>query len=363
MKPLGPMALPLSLLYGIGTKVFRKSFEAGFRERQVCRKPVLSVGNIEAGGTGKTPLVLSLCHWFLSRGRRPGIVSRGYGRKRSGHSRLVSKGEGLLLSPEEAGDEPALYATRFPDIPVAVSEDRREGVEMIQDLCDLILLDDGFQSLEIIPTLSFVFLPSFLAERPSAGLSDLLPSGPLREPVRVLDRATHWVMPSSGDPVNDMDQTEKVRRHLSGSVAPSGFRPILFQRYAIEGVDDFDRRRILGPKDLAGFKVALVVGIANPMRVLQSLRALGADVVGFLALPDHAQYTPMVWKKVAAFSTAMKEQGARLMLTTEKDRVKWSEAPSTDLSAGVLRGNTELLDPDRWGAVLSPFLSDAVRVR
>ena len=357
MRPLGPAALPLSLLYGLGAGLFRLSYESGLRERKSFKIPVLSVGNIEVGGSGKTPLVLALCQTLLAQGKRPGIVSRGYGRRNPGQDLFVCRGQGALVSPEESGDEPALYALRHPEIPVVVAVDRRRGVAMVEGLCEIVLLDDGFQSLEVRPAASLVFLPSFLAERPP-GWSDLLPSGPLREPAASLSRATHWVMSSSGNPGRDREREERVRHHLLEILPPEDLRPILFQRFLLSEVRDLSGGRIYRPEELSGLRVGVVAGIANPERVKESLRTLGAEVVGMLALPDHVSCTPPILSRIGLFAGQMKERGATLLLTTEKDRVKWSSPPTGELLTGVLFGETELMEKERWEELLAALLKE-----
>ncbi|MDA8028248.1 MAG: tetraacyldisaccharide 4'-kinase [Nitrospiraceae bacterium] len=355
MKPLGPAALPLSLLYALGAGLFRLGYESGILERKSFKIPVLSVGNIEVGGAGKTPLVLSLCRYLLALGKRPGIVSRGYGRRDPSRDLFVCRGQGALVSPEESGDEAALYAMRHPEIPVVVARDRRRGVAMMEGLCEIVLLDDGFQSLEVRPAASLVFLPAFLAERPP-GLSDLLPAGPLREPAGSLSRATHWVMTSAGDPDRDRKREERVRHHLLEILTPEDLRPILFQRFLLSEVRDLSGDRICRPEELSGRRVAVVAGIANPERVEGSLRSLGAEVVGMLALPDHVSCTPPVLSRIGLFAGQMKGQGATLLLTTEKDRVKWRNSPAGDLPVGVLKGEAELMEKEKWEELLSALL-------
>ncbi|MCL4486280.1 MAG: tetraacyldisaccharide 4'-kinase [Nitrospirae bacterium] len=357
MRPLGPAGLPLSLLYGLGTELFRLGYESGVLERKSFGLPVLSVGNIETGGTGKTPLVLSLCRFLLARGRRPGIVSRGYGRRHSGRDLFVCRGQGPLVSPEESGDEPALYAWRYPEVPVVVAKDRRRGVGMLEGLCEIVLLDDGFQSLEIRPSASLVFLPAFLSDRPPRW-SDLLPSGLLREPAGSLSRATHWVMVSTGDPDQDRMRGARVMDNLSGVLPPDGLRPLLFQRFLLSEVCDMEGRRLLLPGELSGRRVAVVAGIANPGRVEEGLRSLGAEVVGSLFLPDHVSYTLPILDRIEDFARKMKVRGATLLLTTEKDRVKWNASPTETLPIGILGGEAELQDGERWEALLAALLQE-----
>lgn len=350
MTPLGPPALPLALLYGMGARLFRWSYESGRRRRHRFPVPVVSVGNIEVGGTGKSPLVTALCRLALSLGRRPAVVSRGYGRLHPDRNLFVSRGEGEILLPvEHSGDEPALLARTIPGVPVVVAARREEGIRMVLPFCDLVILDDGFQSLEICPALCLVILPDFFRTR-GFRLTDLLPAGPLRENPRVLTRATHWIL--SGPP--DRAEESRIIAHLS---LPDT-RPVLRQQFRLESLLDFDGREGAPIDGLSGLPVALVVGVGKPERVESQLKALGADLRGTLVLPDHAPFTPATRGKIDAFAREMRGRGASLILTTQKDRIKWTELPTVALPVLILAGRTELVDPDRWRPLLTTLFKD-----
>ena len=355
MKPLGPAGWPLSLLYGAGAALFRRSYESGLLKRERFSLPVISVGNIEAGGTGKSPLVVALCKRLSHAGIRPGVVSRGYGRSRPGENLLVSRGEGLLVPVERAGDEPALLAHKVPTVSVAVAADRREGIRLLEGLCDLVILDDGFQSLEILPTHSLVFLPEALSRR-TMGVRDLLPAGPLREPPGVLSRATHWVFRRQEDPSAEEGERElRLRKNLLTMLGPAGMRPILSVVFRLARLREFDGGEAGPVETLSGRRVAVVAGIANPGRIGQALQSRGARMVGLLALPDHAPFTPEIQQKIVHFAREMSSRRAEILLTTEKDRIKWSHCPETPLPFFILEGETRLLNSEDWDSLLTPL--------
>ena len=353
MNPLGPAAWPLALLYGAGVTLFRKSYEAGLLGREHVPLPVISVGNIEAGGTGKSPLVAALCQRFSRAGIRTGVVSRGYGRTRSRENRLISRGEGLLVPVEEAGDEPAVLAAKVPGVRIAVAADRREGIRLLEGLCDLVILDDGFQSLEILPALSLVFLPELLFRR-RPGIRDLLPAGPLREPPRVLTQATHWIVRRREARSGEVrEREEALRKNLRAMLGEEGMRPILPVEYQLVRFRDFAGGVANPVEALSGRTVAVVAGIANPRRIVQDLESFGARVAGLLALPDHAPFTPELRETLAGFSRKRASEGAEILLTTEKDRIKWSQCPGGPLPVFVLEGETRLLDTGAWDRTLA----------
>ena len=161
------LLLPLSLLYGTAMWLRRSS-----AERKVYPVPILSVGNLVIGGSGKTPFVIALSRYFSD--RRVAIVSRGYGRKSKGLMEVSRQGE-VLMEVARSGDEPMLMARALPDASVIVSEDRAAGIERaIEEGARLILLDDGFNRVEI-EKFEILLEPAVLPNRLP------LPSGPMRE--------------------------------------------------------------------------------------------------------------------------------------------------------------------------------------
>lgn len=212
---------------------------------------------------------------------------------------------------------------------------------MVADSGDIVLLDDGFQSLEVLPEASLVFLPPMLPDR-LPGHGDLLPAGPLREHPRVLGRATHWIL--SGSPEEFPAKAERVRSHLARILPPEAFRPILGQRFVLSGILDGMGARIAEPASLRGARVALVLGIANPDRVIDQVAALGGVLQGVLVFPDHVPYDSLTRTRIHDFARHMEGKGATILLTTEKDQIKWTSPPTDALPIRVLEGEAELYD-------------------
>ncbi len=167
---------PFSLIYGAVQWIRRRAYGAGLLRSVRLPVPVVSVGNITLGGTGKTPFVIGLVRFFQQKGLKPCVLSRGYRRKGKGPS-VVCDGERIMLSPAEAGDEPYLIARKTKCI-VAVGSNRLEAFKLVEHLSpDVVVLDDGFQHLKIERDLDFCLIDG------TRGLGNglVFPAGPLRE--------------------------------------------------------------------------------------------------------------------------------------------------------------------------------------
>jgi tetraacyldisaccharide 4'-kinase len=204
-----------ALAYRGGLALRRAAYALGVRRTRTLACRVVAVGNLTVGGTGKTPLVELIARTLSSRGRRVAIVSRGYGRAGAAAIRLVSDGAALLLTPQEAGDEPFLLARRLAHeragVPVVVGRDRfRAGAFALQRFgVDVLLLDDGFQQRRLRKDVEIVCLDA----RAPWGHRGLLPRGILREPPAALARADFLVLTHAG-PLDDLDlpRTEATLR-------------------------------------------------------------------------------------------------------------------------------------------------------
>lgn len=253
----GAMLVGLSWLYGKVVAIRRWLYRNGLFRRQRLPVPVLVVGNRVAGGTGKTPLVLALLAHFQSRGWRPGVVSRGYGRTAGG---LVMVDAGT--SPDRAGDEPALIA-RNSGAPVAVCTRRARAGRALVDLgCDLIVSDDGLQHLALARDLEIEVIDG----QRGYGNARLLPAGPLREP-------TPWDFQGlrvvNGDSLQASDWPMRLE---SGHARPlAGGTPAPVSAFA-------------------GRRVHAVAGIGHPQRFFGGLRGQGIEVLEH-AFPDHHRYS------------------------------------------------------------------------
>ena len=299
---------PFSTLYGAITRARASLYERGtFRTVKLAR-PVVSVGNITTGGTGKTPLVEWVARTLAASGRRVCILTRGYGRRNPNRRVLVSDGTTVFSNPLEAGDEPYLLATNLSGVAAVISDPNRiaAGDGAIKHLLtDCFVLDDGFQHLRIARDLNIVTID---ATNPWGG-GQLLPLGRLREPIEGLKRADCIVL-TRCDQVRDIDH---LRLEL---VRMSGDRPIFESRMSNAGIVDMsDSEKIMTP---AG-PVAAFCGVGNPQSFLAQLRQDGFDPVLQRLFADHHIYTQA---DIDELVTSAEQAGARSLVTTAKDAVK-----------------------------------------
>jgi len=283
----------------------RLAYEAGLRRAATVPAPVVSVGNLTLGGTGKTPAAAWILERFLSAGRRPAVVSRGYG----GGIRevaVVSEGEGALLDSPPAADEAVMIARAFPKVPVLTGRDRSAAARRAAEEfgADVLLLDDGFQRIALRREFDLVLLRG---ERPF-GNGRVFPAGALREPVSVLRRADAILLTGRGG---------QASRGTVEAAAPG--IPIFSGELVPEDLLDPEGNRAGGPADLAGMGVVAVSGIANPDGFHDTLSRLGARLVASHVFPDHARYTEA---DAARLRSSLEARGADLIVTTEKDAVK-----------------------------------------
>ena len=282
----GWVLLPLSGLYWLLLKLRALLFRCGIYKSHKAHAPVIVVGNITTGGTGKTPTVIWLVNELRAKGFAPGIVSRGYGGSKSGTSMRVDADS----DPAVVGDEPVLLARRG-QCPVAVDSDRVQAATMlVDDGVDVIVTDDGLQHLRLQRDFEICVIDG---ER-GLGNQRLLPAGPLREP---------------SDRLNSVDQVL-----VNGSTKMPN--AIAFE---LQGSDACRLNGSLA-RPLQGFKdttVHAVAGIGNPKRFFDLLRAHGIQVIehGF---PDHAAITQADLQFGDDFDVFM----------TEKDAVKLSQKMS-----------------------------------
>jgi tetraacyldisaccharide 4'-kinase len=267
--------------------------------------PVVSIGNLTVGGTGKTPAVELAVRTLAEQGHRPAVVSRGYGRKTRG-IQIVADVATIRLEPEEAGDEPFLLARRLPGVPVVVGIDRWAAARVALESCGAtaIVLDDGFQQRTLATSLEIVMAR---ARRPW-GNGRLLPAGPLREPLRALARAD--VVVASG--IGDVRADEVVP--AAARYAPHA--PLLTATLAPVGCWDARRMEPVPLSRLEGARVVPFAGIAAPAAFAATLRELGVagDLVAF---PDHHWYSAADIRALEA-----RAADAEALVTTEKDWVR-----------------------------------------
>lgn len=299
---------PLSLLYGAVTRTRLSLYRRGTFVTTKLDRPVISVGNITTGGTGKTPLVEWVAKTLAGQGKRPCILTRGYGRKDPHVQVIVSDGYGVLASPMEAGDEPYLLAVNLSGIAAVISSADRiaAGQEAINDFgSDCFVLDDGFQHLRLARDLNIVTID---ATNPWGGGS-LLPFGRLRESREGLSRADCVV-------ITRCDQVRSLDALRSEIVKYTGNRPIFHSHMRTSRVSLLKN----GPGALSSpARLAAFCAIGNPSAFFEHLRRSGYELVLQKSFPDHHIFSQ---EEIDSLIESAKNAGANSLITTAKDAVK-----------------------------------------
>ncbi len=304
----------LDRLYGAAAAWRRRSVERHPGRRRRLARPVVSVGNLSAGGTGKTPVVAALAGRLVAMGERPAILSRGYRRAEEVPGVVVvSEGAGPIAPLARSGDEPWMLARAVPGAIVCVSPDRYlSGVLAERALGATVhVLDDGFQHVSLERDLNvLVTTPGEIAN------GRLLPVGRLREPLDAASRAHVLVVMGA-----NAEQAEGEAWTLGVSVSCGASRHLLAPVHVPAG-------RISGSAQTHGgdldpgdqSPVVVACGIANPDRFVKDIEASGWRVARAEIFPDHHRYRP---KDIVRLAAACAETAAVAVLTTDKDAVRF----------------------------------------
>ena len=323
----------LSLPYGVVVAARNRLYDGGVLRQQKLPRPVISVGNLTVGGTGKTPTVIFIAHILKDHGYRPAVLSRGYGGSANAPVNVVSDGNRIRMGWREAGDEPILIARAAPGIPVLTGSRRlltgRAAVETFG--ADVLILDDAFQHRSLFRDIDMVLLD---VARPF-GNGFLLPRGPLREPPDALRRAD--ILLRTGEAENG----EPLREAAS---LPS-FRAI----HKPQGVVAGGTQRIETVAALLGQKVFAFAGIGSPEAFRRSLTELGAAVVGFRVFPDHHPYDLSDIENLRRLAA---KSGAARIVTTEKDGVRLADFPDFLAELSLLRIAMEMTPNESFAGLI-----------
>ena len=280
--------------------------------------PIISVGNITVGGTGKTPTVIMIAKLLAATGWRPAVLSRGYAGSATSPVNIVSDGEKLLMFPAEAGDEPVLMAKNLPGIPVITGVKRYlTGQEAIGRFgVNILVLDDAYQHRQIHRDTNIVLLGG----SSPVGNGCLLPAGPLREPISALQRADMAVITgtTAGTPPNCEGGSPHLKRLL-----PEGL-PVYTGQHHPQQLIQAVSGNTVPLSDLEGKRVCAFSGIASPESFRQTIQGLGGIITTFLTFPDHHNYSG---KDICAIGETAKKDRADFTITTEKDGVKLGRYP------------------------------------
>lgn len=294
---------PLSALYSAVTRTRLSLYQRGTFRTTKLDRPVISVGNMTVGGTGKTPLVEFVSQTIGATGKKVCILTRGYGRQHPERQVIVSDGQAILTTPAEAGDEPYLLANNLLGLAAVIcSADRisaaRDAIEVFGTEC--FVLDDGFQHLRLARDLNIVTVDASNPWGSGQRGGQLLPHGRLREPLSGLRRADCVVL-TRCDQVNDLNPLRQQIRELIGEnpLFESTMKP----------------RRPPHPNG----PVAAFCAVGNPQSFFAQLKAEGYTVVIEQTYRDHHTYTQ---KDIDDLTNTATRAGARALITTAKDAVK-----------------------------------------
>ena len=321
-----------------------------FRSHQVgC--PVISIGNLTVGGTGKTPVVEKLARDLTDRGRKVAILSRGYKSvRRKGIAgdtapvRIVSEGGALLLDSKTAGDEPFMLAKNLRGVAVVVDKDRvacaRHAVTELES--DLLILDDGLQYLRLHRRFDIVLIDR---EAPF-GNEHILPRGTLREPPENLLRATHILITKcDGSDLSELHQRIRCYNRTA---------PIIECRHRPVDLQDFTTGESLPIASLQGLRAASLSAIASPESFEQGLRKLGVSLELTQSFADHHRYSK---RELTRFLKRCTRRGVSCILTTEKDAVRMPRLLNQELPIRYLRIEIEILKgEEHWNRMLEQIV-------
>lgn len=299
---------PFGLVYSLTQKLRATLYRIGIFKALRLPRPVISIGNITVGGTGKTPVTAYIARLLLEQGYKVAVLSRGYGGTLEGQIVVVSDGATVMLGPRECGDEPYLLASTVPGLMVVIGTDRYSAGQLaMQQLSpDVFLLDDGFQHLRLHRDLNILLLDS---SRPF-GNGWTLPAGLLREAATAARRADLIIL-------TRCPEGASVTPLVSGKPAFAASHRLV-DALPLTGGNTVPLAELQGPGFLA------FAGIAQPEFFFSALRDRGINVVGNLPFPDHANYNQAALDTIR---NALRSSGAEYAITTEKDGVKLKQLP------------------------------------
>ena len=343
---MNPTMLPFAAGFRLGVALRQSAYRRGWLKARRLARPVVSVGNLTAGGTGKTPLVAWVAKILLQRGWKPGILTRGYGRRSKADIIVITPGTGRRADPQEVGDEPALLARLLPEVPLVVCADRFRGGQAAEERfqVDTHILDDGFQHWALARDLDVVALDA----TQTISNWNLLPAGRQREPLTALRRAQMVVLTrtDTADPKALEERVSQV--HPAAKVFRSRTKPV--------GWSDAMSGEAVSVEDVRARKAAAFCGIGNPRAFFADLRRWGCTLVAEDAFRDHHVYTGEEMRQLAERAH---RKGASALLTTQKDAVKISASWKHRLPVLVCEIEAEILAAEDFATTLLSYLKKA----
>jgi len=311
--PKSKILLPLAGLFGMGVKLHETAYRHGWLKTERLDRPVVSVGNLSVGGTGKTPLVMFIAELLSRQGYNPAVLTRGYGRRRGVRMAVLAPSADRSPDPREVGDEPALLARALPQVPIIVCADRYRGGRQAEERfnVDVHLLDDGFQHRALARDVDVVALDATQELSKQA----LLPAGRLREPPAALGRA-HLVVVTRVELRDPRPLERQVRR-----ISPRA--EIFHAATRLCELVDVHTGRTYPPDAFQGEPIEAFCGIGNPGAFFADLQEWGFSVIGEHSFRDHYVYAGA---GLEALKMIARQSHAAALVTTEKDAMNLQPA-------------------------------------
>jgi tetraacyldisaccharide 4'-kinase len=336
----GTAFLPLSFSWEWFYRVRRSLYEYGVLKKQVFKVPVISVGNLSFGGTGKTPTIVWLADLLIEKGLTPVVLTRGYKGQLEHSSGLLKSGQKFRLNPFDYGDEPLMISNKMTKGAVIVGKKRADNlIKYFSDVNpDVVLLDDGFQHLQIYRSFNIVLFDATM----ELNLYKVAPMGYLREGMSALKDADAIVLSRA-----DMVTSEKLNKLTS--MLSEHFHhkpPVALTRYKPLGVFDVHDKYIFSIHELKGLKAIAVTAIASPDSFYRYLESFGVEITEKVSFPDHYFFTP---EDVNELLIKASQQSA-IILCSEKDMVKMKRVSLdtrilfTKVKVEFMSGETEMVN-------------------
>jgi tetraacyldisaccharide 4'-kinase len=312
----------MAALYGTGVRIRSRLYDRGMIQADVLPRPVISIGNITVGGTGKTPLTIHIARHLLEKGCSPVILSRGYGGSASAEGGVACDGRTVLMDAARAGDEPVMMAQALGRVPVMVGRNRfRSGQDALNRFSpDLFILDDGFQHRKLSRNLNILLMDS----TNPFGNGFLLPRGALREPPESVLRADAVVLTRSDDRDGAIRRFRAAATGVGIGTEVMNLPVFTCSRIPeIRGVVEAGGHilRQFSPPEIGGDGLFAFSGIARNDDFRKGLGESGFTVAGWADFPDHHPFGPDDMAKIVAEA---RSAGAAMLATTEKDWVRLS---------------------------------------
>ncbi len=328
----------LSHIYRLIWVIRKWLYSSGVFKTRKLPYPVICVGNLTTGGTGKTPAVIAITRIINNMGNNPpipplekggkggfrvAILSRGYKRKSKVPVLLVSDGKTILTTPEAAGDEPYLMASSLKNVPVVVGADRyKSGIYSAEHTgANIFILDDGYQHLQLHRDINILLID---ASNPY-GNGHLLPKGILREPLNGISRADCVIVTRANEGEKSTIES-LVRKHSHDA-------PVFYASYKAADITDPDGKSY-GVNAIKGKMVFIFSGIANPKSFRRSIENIGGKVVGEISYTDHYWYKSDDLRKIMKEASAV---SADAVVTTAKDAVRLQGIDLYDISENKMK--------------------------